>query len=363
MGGATCTGEALQYAADIMLQEERGSRPDATRDVLLLTDGLWNCGVDAQLAAEKLKQKANVYSLLIGHFTPSGYQQMHSLLSGPSDTHLFSLRNVDQLHKLIHLLESDFPLRPFRGCAPARLDLAQPARASTIIVPETPAPTGQVTNGPWQQTKIPVSPGQIKTSVGQITNTPSQGKTTIGQFTNTPGQAKTTIGQYTSTPGQEKPREPNWNTPAIGQEKTTVGQLTNTPGQAKTTIGQITNTPGQAKTSIGQFTNTPGQAKTTASRFGNYVSSSVGQEKTTIGQFTNTPGQVKTTAAAAIAQETTTMGQFKTTGNNPWPWQQKTTRGGQITFGPSVSPGQIRTSAGRLGVNQITTRAPYPVKG
>ena len=37
-----------------------------------------------------------------------------------------------QLHKLIHLLESDSPLRPFRGCAPARLDLAQPARASTI---------------------------------------------------------------------------------------------------------------------------------------------------------------------------------------------------------------------------------------
>ena len=24
MGGATCTGEALQYAADVMLQEERG---------------------------------------------------------------------------------------------------------------------------------------------------------------------------------------------------------------------------------------------------------------------------------------------------------------------------------------------------
>ena len=52
------------------LQLLLGSRPDATKDVLLLTDGLWNCGVDAQLAAEKLKQKANVYSLLIGHFTP-----------------------------------------------------------------------------------------------------------------------------------------------------------------------------------------------------------------------------------------------------------------------------------------------------
>jgi len=427
MGGATCTGEALQYAADVMLQEERGSRPDATRDVLLLTDGLWNCGVDAQLAAEKLKQKANVYSLLIGHFTPSGYQQMHSLLSGPSDTHLFSLRNVDQLHKLIHLLESDFPLRPFRGCAPARLDIAprQPMTGSTIVVPElrsTPSRAtprrstivhpqttvgqvkttiGQITNDPWQQTKIPITPGQEKTTIGQVTNTPGQEKTTLAQINNTPGQAKTTMGQYTSTPGQEKPRNPNWGSSTVGQEKTTIGQFTNTPGQAKTTlghiigqekttIGQFTNTPGQAKTTIGQFTNTPGQRKTTA-RFGNYVSPSIGQEKTTIGQFTNTPGQakttigqftntpgqVKTTAAPIIGQETTTMGQFKTTGNNPWPWQQKTTRGGQITFGPyqrttnvRVSPGQekttigqFKTSAGRLEANQITTRAPYPVKG
>merc|ERR1712228_1142868 len=111
-------------------------------------------------------------------------------------------------------------------------------------------------------------------------------------------------------------------------------------------------------------TNTPGQAKTTAPRFGNYVSPSVGQEKTTIGQFTNTPrqakttirqvtntpSQVKTSAPPVIAQVTTTVGQLRTTGSNPWPWQQKTTLG------------QFKTSAGRLEANQITTRAPYPVK-
>lgn len=118
MRGATCTGNAIKYVYEFILGNlTSGIRPygRSDKDVLILTDGLSNCGVEVDKWAPLLKLRANVFSLLIGSYTQAGILQIESMVSDPVPTHLFSLQNYNQFEELVTRIKSSknpFPCVP-----------------------------------------------------------------------------------------------------------------------------------------------------------------------------------------------------------------------------------------------------------
>jgi hypothetical protein len=104
-----------------------GMRPGrrVKKEVLLLTDGLYNCGDDSEVveASDALKQVADIYGMMIGISTEDGRQKLSKLVSTPLKDHLFAVEDLGQFSKLIiHLkdLINDGKLQcaPFQGPFP-----------------------------------------------------------------------------------------------------------------------------------------------------------------------------------------------------------------------------------------------------
>lgn len=120
--GATCTGSAIKYVYEFILGNlTSGIRPygRSDKDVLILTDGLSNCGEEVEKWAPLLKLRANVFSLLIGSYTQAGILQIESMVSDPVPTHLFSLQNYNQFEELVSRIKSS--KNPF-PCVPLVMD-------------------------------------------------------------------------------------------------------------------------------------------------------------------------------------------------------------------------------------------------
>jgi len=118
MRGATCTGDALQFAAEQLYGDpSSGARPHgkSVKDVLVLTDGLSNCGADVAQMAAKLKVQSNVFGLLIGSYTYPGVTEIENLVSTPSNNHIFSLQYFNHFLEMVTRImspQNTFPCVP-----------------------------------------------------------------------------------------------------------------------------------------------------------------------------------------------------------------------------------------------------------
>lgn len=82
------------------------SGPDATQEVLILSDGTSDCRGESIAAARALQSKAKVFALFIGSTSAAGKQELTNYISLPSKDHLFSVLNYDELDTLVHDSES-----------------------------------------------------------------------------------------------------------------------------------------------------------------------------------------------------------------------------------------------------------------
>jgi len=118
MRGATCTGDALKFAAEQLYGDpSSGARPHgkSVKDVLVLTDGLSNCGADVAKMAAKLKIQSNVFGLLIGSYTYPGVTEIENLVSTPSNNHIFSLQYFNHFLEMVTRImspQNTFPCVP-----------------------------------------------------------------------------------------------------------------------------------------------------------------------------------------------------------------------------------------------------------
>jgi len=81
--------------------------PGVKQEVLLLTDGRSNCGGDALLAAEGLKDKVDVYALTIGDHNYRGRKELTEYASHPINQHLFAVRGFRDLRRLVDYIQDD----------------------------------------------------------------------------------------------------------------------------------------------------------------------------------------------------------------------------------------------------------------
>ena len=104
-----------------------GMRPDprVKKEVLLLTDGKYNCADESVVvaASDTLKQVADVYGLMIGISSSNGQQKLSKLVSTPLKDHLFAVKDIGQFSQLISYLRDlidDGKLQcvPFKGPFP-----------------------------------------------------------------------------------------------------------------------------------------------------------------------------------------------------------------------------------------------------
>lgn len=89
--------------------------PGVKPEVLILTDGRSNCGGDALLAAEGLKDKVDVFALTIGDQNYRGRRELTEYASYPLSQHLFAVSGYRDLRRLVDYIQSE--LRNIK-CAP-----------------------------------------------------------------------------------------------------------------------------------------------------------------------------------------------------------------------------------------------------
>jgi len=77
------------------------------KEVLLLTDGQYNCGGESEIvaASDALKQVADIYGMMIGISSNNGRQKLSKLVSTPLKDHLFAVEDIGQFSQLIIYLK------------------------------------------------------------------------------------------------------------------------------------------------------------------------------------------------------------------------------------------------------------------
>ena len=113
--------------ATFMITFFPGMRPETRvkKEVLLLTDGQYNCGGESEIvaASDALKQVADVYGMMIGISSSNGQQKLSKLVSTPLKDHLFAVNNLGQFSELIIYLKGlinvgKLKCAPFQGPFP-----------------------------------------------------------------------------------------------------------------------------------------------------------------------------------------------------------------------------------------------------
>lgn len=89
--------------------------PNVRQEVLILTDGLSNCGGNATVAALALQNVADVYGLMIGRQQERGAAELESFVSDPTRDHIFAIENLRDLRSLVDDIEEYLDQNP---CAP-----------------------------------------------------------------------------------------------------------------------------------------------------------------------------------------------------------------------------------------------------
>ncbi|XP_078353361.1 uncharacterized protein LOC144638092 isoform X2 [Oculina patagonica] len=103
-GGWTYTGRALKLAKDGLFQVSNGARPGVTKMLLIVTDGASTGGIKTlQIPVAELKaMKVNIFSVGVGKNL--NRNELEFMASEPKDSHLFYVRNMAELPKLLHTL-------------------------------------------------------------------------------------------------------------------------------------------------------------------------------------------------------------------------------------------------------------------
>lgn len=95
------------------------TQSDVKQEVLILTDGMSNCGGNATIEALALQDFADVFGLIIGTNTQAGQAEISSYVSTPVQNHLFALPNYQNLTLLVDLIAGS--MESENDCAPFNL--------------------------------------------------------------------------------------------------------------------------------------------------------------------------------------------------------------------------------------------------
>ena len=87
---------------------------DVKHEVLILTDGQSNCGLNATAEAIELQKNVDVFGLIIGSFSPSGQSELESYVSDIK-SHLFNVEGFDKLGQLIDIVDTYLLKAPCLG--------------------------------------------------------------------------------------------------------------------------------------------------------------------------------------------------------------------------------------------------------
>jgi len=92
MGATTCTSKALEHVANNHMPK---ARPGVKKQILLLTDGLYNCNKKevTERFAKDLQKMGEVYGMMIGIQGQQGKDLLSGLVSQPLKDHLYSSRD------------------------------------------------------------------------------------------------------------------------------------------------------------------------------------------------------------------------------------------------------------------------------
>uniref|UniRef100_K1PKC1 Collagen alpha-6(VI) chain n=1 Tax=Magallana gigas TaxID=29159 RepID=K1PKC1_MAGGI len=96
--GATYTDEGLQYARTYAFLPSHGGRANASRIVIVMTDGQSMNHANTQREATALKSQPNMKVIAIGIGSGVNTQELNSIASDPQ--HVFTVANFDVLNKL-----------------------------------------------------------------------------------------------------------------------------------------------------------------------------------------------------------------------------------------------------------------------
>lgn len=96
-----------------------GIREGTKHDVLILTDGQFNCGKQLSKVLPRLHAKATVFGLMIGRYSSPGKQELVSYVSKPKPNHLFAVERYEDLEKLLILIKAR--INGSDTCAPSQI--------------------------------------------------------------------------------------------------------------------------------------------------------------------------------------------------------------------------------------------------
>ena len=84
------------------------ARPHTKKQVLLLTDGMYNCAPSpiVERQANILKQKAEVFGMMIGINDQGGRDKLTRLVSKPIQDHLYSASDYNDFEDLVNTLQA-----------------------------------------------------------------------------------------------------------------------------------------------------------------------------------------------------------------------------------------------------------------
>nr|ALK82318.1 PU-F1 [Pinctada fucata] len=103
----TCTEKAFD-AAYRMITQNGGARPPAVakKQVLILTDGMWNCDGDPVAASKRLQTVADVYGFMIGINSKAGRRKLEKVISEPLLNHLFAVKDFSKFNVVVRQLRT-----------------------------------------------------------------------------------------------------------------------------------------------------------------------------------------------------------------------------------------------------------------
>ncbi|XP_063398168.1 collagen alpha-1(XII) chain-like [Mytilus trossulus] len=117
-GGVTCTGDAF-YKAIQMFTSSKGMRQGTKHEVLILSDGVSNCGRTLSSVLPMLHAKATVFGLMIGGHSEKGKDELTSYVSQPKPDHLFAVKDFQVLKELLKAIKDQ--IDKTNPCAPFEL--------------------------------------------------------------------------------------------------------------------------------------------------------------------------------------------------------------------------------------------------
>ncbi|XP_055958918.1 uncharacterized protein LOC126829390 [Patella vulgata] len=105
IGGGTGTADGLDLARTRLFNESAGSRMDATKVALLITDGYSNSHTNTKMAAGKLRDLGvTIFAIGVGD---SFIEELNDVATPPVCTHVYSINNFDDFHTILNAIQKD----------------------------------------------------------------------------------------------------------------------------------------------------------------------------------------------------------------------------------------------------------------